>query len=109
MTPETRTLELGPSPATTLGLRRRNEAEALVRDRLASIEDVYVLRSSWHRNGAGPEPLVTIIARNDEARGRSREALADIAGFPEEEWRTSWIPLSLDDWLIRIYPERASS
>jgi hypothetical protein len=75
---------------------------------LASTEDVYVLRSSWHQNGAGPEPLVAVIARNDEARSRAREALADIAGFPAEQWRTSWTPLSLGDWMIWVFPERVS-
>jgi hypothetical protein len=96
-------------PTATMSLRRRNQVEALVRDRLASIEDVYVLRSSWHRNGGDPEPLVTVIARNDEARSLSRQVLADIAGFPDDQWQDSWVPLSLDDWLIRIYPERASA
>jgi len=95
-----------PAEATG-GLRRRNRAEALVRDRLASIEDVYVFRSSWHRNGAGPEPLVAVIARDDEARHRAQEALADIAGFPAEQWQTSWTPLDLGDWMVWVYPERA--
>lgn len=92
-----------------MSLRRRNQVEAIVRDRLASTEDVYVLRSSWHQNGAGPEPLVAVIARNDEARSRAREALADVAGFPAEQWRTSWTPLSLGDWMIWVFPERVSS
>jgi hypothetical protein len=87
-------------------MRRRNRGEALVRDRLASTEDVYVLRSSWHQNGAGPEPLVAVIARNDEARDHAREALADIAGLSAEQWRTSWTPLDLGDWMIWVYPER---
>jgi hypothetical protein len=88
-------------------MRRRNRAEALVRDRLASIEDAYVFRSSWHRNGAGPEPLVAVIARDEEARHRAQEALADIAGFPAEQWQTSWTPLDLGDWMVWVYPERA--
>jgi hypothetical protein len=92
-----------------MSLRRRNRVEALVRERLAPIDDVYVFRSSWHQNGGGPEPLVAVIARNDEARDHAREALADIAGLPAEQWRTSWMPLSLGDWMIWIYPERASS
>lgn len=102
-------IESSPPPTTTLSLRRRNRVETLVRDRLASTEDVYVLRSSWHQNGVGPEPLVAVIARNDEARSCAREALADIAGFPAEQWRTSWMPLSLGDWMIWVFPERVSS
>jgi hypothetical protein len=78
-----------------------------VRDRLASIEDAYVLRSSWHRSGDGPEPLVAVIARNGEARGCTQKALADIAGFPDEQWQTSWMPLDLGDWMVWVYPERA--
>ena len=109
MTLGTPTIESNDTTATTMSLRRRNRVEALVRDRLASTDDVYVLRSSWHQNGAGPEPLVAVIARNDEARSRAREALADIAGLPAEQWRTSWTPLSLGDWMIWLYPERASS
>lgn len=91
-----------------MSLRRRNRAEALVRGRLALVEDTYVLRSSWHQNGTGPEPLVAVIARNEEARSRVQEALADIAGFPTERWRTSWTPLSLGDWMIWVYPDRVS-
>ncbi len=65
------TIESSAPPTTTMSLRRRNQVEAIVRDRLASTEDVYVLRSSWHQNGACPEPLVAVIARNDEARSRA--------------------------------------
>jgi hypothetical protein len=107
MHPGTPTIEASAPPATTRNMRRRNHVEALVRDRLAPTEDVYVLSSSWHQNGAGPEPLVAVIARNDEARGRAREALADIAGLSAEQWRTSWTPLSLGDWMIWLFPERA--
>jgi hypothetical protein len=101
------TIEHGPPAEAAGGLRRRNRAEALVRDRLALIEDAYVLRSFWHQNGAGPEPLVAVIARDDDARGRTQEALADIAGFPTEQWQTSWTPLDLGDWMVWVYPERA--
>lgn len=106
MAPGTQTIE-SRAPPTTTSMRRRNRAEALVRDRLALIEDVYVFRSSWHRNGAGPEPLVAVIARDEEARHRAQEALADIAGFPAEQWQTSWTPLDLGDWMVWVYPERA--
>jgi hypothetical protein len=93
-----------PLPAS---LSRRNRAEASVRDRLTSIDDVYVLRSSWHRNGAGPEPLVAVIARTDDSRELARRALGDIAGLTAEAWRSAWKPLSLHDWMIWVYPERA--
>jgi hypothetical protein len=101
------TVEPSASEVTGMTLRRRNRAEALVRDRLASIDDAYVLRSSWHQNGAGPEPVVAVIARNDEARGHAKGALSDVAGLRVEQWRTSWTPLSLGDSMIWIYPERA--
>ena len=101
-------MEPSASAAATASLRRRNRVEVLVRNRLASTEDAYVLRSSWHQNGVGPEPLVAVIARNDEARSRVQEALTDIAGFPAEQWHTSWTPLSLGDWMIWVYPERVS-
>lgn len=91
------------------GRRRRNRAEALVRDRLKLVEDVYVLRSSWHQNGGGPEPLVAVIARNAESRNAAREALADIAGFPADGWLTSWTRLSLEDWMVWVYPERVAA
>jgi hypothetical protein len=94
---------------TDRGRQRRNRAEALVRDRLKSIDDVYVLRSSWHQNGAGPEPLVAVIARSDESRSAARDALADIAGFPADDWLTSWTHLSLKDWMVWVYPERAAA
>jgi hypothetical protein len=95
------------APAEVMPLRRRNQVEALVRDRLVSTKDVYVLRSSWRVNGVGPEPLVAVIARNDTARDSAREALADIAGLSDEQWQTSWTPLSLGDWMIWVFPERA--
>lgn len=107
MAPGDHPVDLSTSAGAAGTLRRRNRVEALVRDRVALTDDVYVLRSSWHQNGAGPEPLVAVIARNDEARGSAREALADIAGFPAEQWRTSWTPLNLGDWMIWVYPERA--
>jgi hypothetical protein len=89
------------------GIHRRNCAEAVVRDRLASVDDVYVLRSSWRSNGRGPEPFVAVIARNDDARSTAREALADVAGLESEEWSRSWTALSLGDWMIWVYPERS--
>jgi hypothetical protein len=107
MAPAAHVIDHSAPAEATGGLRRRNRAEALVRNRLALIEDVYVLRSSWHQNGAGPEPLVAVIARDDEARGRAQGALADIAGFPAEQWQTSWTPLDLGDWMVWVYPERA--
>lgn len=79
-----------------------------MRSRLAMVDDTYVLRSSWHQNGGDPEPLVAVIARNDEARSRVQEALADIAGFPSERWCTSWKPLNLGDSMIWVYPDRVS-
>ncbi len=107
MSPATHAIGRGTPAKAAEGLRRRNRAEALVRDRLASIEDAYVFRSSWHQNGASPEPFVAVIARDDEARGRAQDALADIAGFPAEQWQTSWTPLDLGDWMVWVYPERA--
>jgi hypothetical protein len=97
-------------PAVSIGRRRRrNRAEALVRRRVEAVEDLFVLRSSWHRNGSGPEPLVAVVARNGESRDAAREVLADIAGFSADSWSSLWTRLSLDDWMIWIYPERALS
>jgi hypothetical protein len=90
-------------------IHRRNYAEFLIRDRLESVEDVYVLRSSWRSNGAGPEPFVAVIARNDAARSAAHEALADVAGLDSDEWNRSWTALSLGDWMIWVYPERGNS
>jgi hypothetical protein len=95
-----------PGPAA---LSRRNRAEGAVRERLARIDDLYVLRSSWYRNGAGPEPLVAVIARTDDARNLARRELADIAGLPDQAWQEAWKRLSLGDWMIWVFPERATA
>ena len=85
---------------------RRNHAEALVRDRLEGLEEVYVDRASWHRNGHGTEAFVAIIARDPDARDTARSALEAVAGLSDEEWRSAWISLDLGDSMIRVYPER---
>ena len=90
-------------------LLRRNRAEGRVRDRLTAIDDVYVLRSSWHQNGHGPEPLVAVIARDDDARDLAREALSDISGLEPSAWLEDWKALSLHDWMIWVYPERIAA
>jgi len=62
-----------------MSMRRRNRPSAL-RDRLASIEDVYVFRSSCIKTW-WPRTTRSLMHRDDEARHRAQEALADIAGF----------------------------
>ncbi len=84
---------------------RRNHAERLVRDRLVGVVDAYVHRSSWQLSGKRPEPFVAVIARHEGARSEIREALADVAGLSDREWLSDWIPLSLGDWMIRVFPE----
>lgn len=83
---------------------RRNNAERIVRSRLADLEDVYVDRSSWSRVNADLEPFVAVIARHEEARAQAKRALAAISGLSEEQWHTAWIPLDLGDFMIRVYP-----
>jgi hypothetical protein len=87
---------------------RRNRAERLVRKRLEEVEDVYVYRSSWQRNGHGPEAFVAVIAREGAARASARLALADISGLSDHQWDSDWLPLSLGDWMIHVFPERRS-
>lgn len=83
---------------------RRNDAERIVRARLADVDDVYVDRSSWHRVDADLQPFVAVIARHDEARSHAKRALAAIAGLSEEQWQAAWVPLDLGDFMIRVYP-----
>jgi hypothetical protein len=87
---------------------RRNRAEIAVRERLAPVDDVYVLRSSWRVNGSGGEPSVAVIARNDEARRAARAALDEIGGLKGDAWQVGWTPLSLGDWMISVFPERSA-
>lgn len=83
---------------------RRNAAERLVRSRLADVDDVYVDRSSWRRIDADLQPFVAVVARHDAARGHAKRALVGIAGLSEEQWQTTWVPLDLGDFMIRVYP-----
>jgi hypothetical protein len=83
---------------------RRNDAERIVRARLADVDDVYVDRSSWRRVNADLQPFVAVIARHDEARSHAKRALRAIAGLSEEQWQTAWVPLDLGDFMIRVYP-----
>jgi hypothetical protein len=84
---------------------RRNEAERIVRARLAHVDDVYVDRSSWERVDVDLQPFVAVIARHDEARSTAQRALESIAGLNDEEWQTAWVPLDLGDFMIRVYPD----
>lgn len=49
------------------------------------------------------QPFVAIIARNADARSVAQRALGKIARLTEEQWQTAWIPLDLDDFMIRVY------
>jgi len=102
--------DFGPPATSTDAVQthRRNRAERLIRDRLDTRDDIYVHRSSWHPGGAGVEPCVAVIARNDDARDAARAVLEDLAGLPEEHWQQAWTQLSLGDWMIWVYPERVS-
>ncbi len=85
---------------------RRNRAERIVRERLVDVKDVYVYRSSWQRNGHGPEAFVAVIAREEAVRESAHLALAEVSGLSDHQWRSDWLPLSLGDWMIHVFPER---
>jgi hypothetical protein len=88
-------------------MMRRNRAELAVRDRLGEDPGIYIHRSrlSEPADGAGPEVIVSVIARDELARKRAEQLLADVAGFPAQEWAERWRPLDLGDSLVRLYPE----
>lgn len=84
---------------------RRNEAERIVRAMLTDVDDVYVDRSSWHRVDSLLEPFVAVVARHEGARSAARQALGSVSGLSEEQWQTTWVPLGLGDFMIRVYPD----